>query len=141
MWPRVEGLRAFSLGRPGEMRERLTASALSGLKTATGARFEQEYREEQEAVELPGERQVLLGQSDVPVALIEMTRVETHPFVRVPWEFARDEGEGFVSIEHWRAGHRSYYEEEGIFVSDDSPFVCVWFRVIEDVGRIMAGRG
>lgn len=131
MWPRVDNLRAFSLGRPGEMRERLTRAAVTGQKTATGALLRQEYLDEHEVVELPGERQVLLGLGDAPVAIVEVTKVETHRFVDVPWEFARDEGEGFTSIEHWRQGHRSYYEQEGITISNDSPFVCVWFRIVD----------
>ena len=134
MWPRVDGLRAFSLGRPGEMRDRLTLAAVTGLKTATGALLQQEYLDENESVELPGERQVLLGSDDSAVAIVEVTRVETHRFVDVPWEFARDEGEGFTSTEHWRSGHRSYYEQEGIFISDDALFVCTWFRLLRSGG-------
>jgi uncharacterized protein YhfF len=130
MWPRVDGLRAFSFGRPGEMRERLTRAALAGEKIATGALLQQEYHDEGEAVELPGERQVLLGADDRAAAMLEITRVETHRFVDVPWEFARDEGEGFTSVDHWRVGHRSYYEREGISISDDDQFVCVWFRIL-----------
>ena len=113
------------------MRNGLTGAALAGEKVATGALLQQEYLDEQEPVEALGERQVLLGSDDAAVAMIEVTRVETHRFIDVPWEFARDEGEGFTSIEHWRTGHRSYYEREGIAVSDDALFVCVWFRVID----------
>lgn len=135
MWPRVHGLRAFSFGRPGEMRNRLTDAALAGEKIATGALLQQEYLDQQEAVELPGERQVLLDGDGATAAIVEITRVESHRFLDVPWEFARDEGEGFTSIEHWRTGHRSYYEREGIDVSDDAVFVCVWFRILADRGR------
>ncbi len=113
------------------MRARLTLAAVEGLKTATGALLQQEYLDEGEPVEVPGERQVLLGTEDDAVALIEITGVETHRFIDVPWEFAHDEGEGFTSIEHWRSGHRSFYEQEGVPVFDDSPFVCVWFRILE----------
>lgn len=116
------------------MRDRLTRAALMGQKVATGALLRQEYLDEQEPVELPGERQVLLGSEGIAVARIEITRVETHHFINVPWEFAQDEGEGFTSIEHWRTGHRTYYEGEGISVGDDSLFVCVWFRILDDSG-------
>jgi uncharacterized protein YhfF len=114
------------------MRDRLTAAALAGDKTATGDLLGREYVEQGEPVESPGEVQVLLGTDGGPVARVEVTRVETHRFVDVPWEFARDEGEGFTSIEHWRDGHRSYYEQEGVSVSDDTLFVCVWFRIVAD---------
>jgi uncharacterized protein YhfF len=114
------------------MQNRLTRAALAGEKVATGALLQQEYLDELEPVESPGERQVLLGSDGGAVAVVEVTRVETHRFIDVPWEFARDEGEGFTSIQHWRAGHRSYYEKEGVLVSDDTQFVCVWFRIIGD---------
>jgi len=113
------------------MRERLTRAAMAGHKTATGALLREEYVDEGEDVEFPGERQVLLGQGNAPAAVVEVTKVETHRFVEVPWEFARDEGEGFASVEHWRRGHRSYYEQEGVVIDDDALFVCTWFRVVE----------
>ena len=113
------------------MQKRLTEAALAGEKVATGALLQQEYLDEREVVELPGERQVLLGLDGSPAATVEVTRVETYRFIDVPWEFARDEGEGFTSIEHWRSGHTSFYEGEGIVVDDNSLFVCVWFRIIE----------
>ena len=114
------------------MQERLTEAALSGRKVATGALLGQEYLDQQELLESPGERQVLLGRGDAVAAIVEVTRVETHRFIDVPWEFADDEGEGFTSIEQWREGHSSYYAAERIVVSDDSKFVCVWFRIIDE---------
>jgi len=114
------------------MRERLTALALNGNKVATGDLLQREYVDQGEDVEHVGEVQVLLG-PDGPVALVEITQVETHRFIDVPREFAYDEGEGSTSIEDWREGHRSYYEQEGVFVSDDSLFVCVWFRIVADL--------
>ena len=113
------------------MRDRHTAAALAGHKTATGDLLQQEYLDQQEAVESPGDVQVMLGTDGAPAAHVEVTRVETHRFIDVPWEFARDEGEGFTSIEHWRDGHRSFYERDGFIVADDSLFVCVWFRIVE----------
>jgi uncharacterized protein YhfF len=114
------------------MQNRFTKAALSGKKVATGALFTQEYLEEHEPVESPGEHQVLLGPGQLAVAVVEITRVETYQFKDVPWEFADDEGEDFTSIEHWREGHRSFYADEGVAVSDDAAFVCVWFRVLRD---------
>ena len=113
------------------MRERLTALALTGNKVATGDLLQREYVDQGEDIEHVGEVQVLLG-PDGPVALVEITRVETHRFIDVPWEFAYDEGEGPTSIEGWREGHWSYYEHERVVVSNDCIFVCVWFRIISD---------
>jgi uncharacterized protein YhfF len=119
------------------MQDRLTEAALSGRKVATGALLEQEYLDEQEAVEAPGERQVLLGPGNAVAAIVEVTRVETYRFTDVPWEFADDEGEDFTSIEQWREGHGSYFAAQGIVVSDESLFVCVWFRVLDDRRSIL----
>ena len=131
MWPRAEGLRAFSFGDPGPMRQRLTALALLGTKVATAGLWQQDYADEGEAVEVVGERQALLGDDGQVEGIIEITRVETYRFGDVPWEFADAEGEGFRSIEHWRRGHLSYYSKRNIDVDDTTPVVCVWFRLVE----------
>jgi uncharacterized protein YhfF len=129
MWPRAEGLRAFSFGDPGPMRQRLTWLALAGTKFATAGLLQQDYIDKDEAIEEVGERQALLGDDGQIAAVIEITRVEIHGFRDVPWEFADAEGEGFTSVEHWRDGHQSYYAKQGIEVGDATRFVCVWFRL------------
>jgi uncharacterized protein YhfF len=134
MWPRTEGLRAFSFGDAGPMRRRLTQLALTGTKVATAGLWQQDYLDQDEAVEVPGERQALLGDDEQVVAIIEITRVETHRMSAVPWEFAQAEGEGFESTEHWRTGHSSYYAKHDIHVDDETMFVCVWFRIAERRG-------
>ena len=115
---------------PGPLRQRLTALALTGTKVATAAP-EQGYLDEGEAIEEVGERQALLGDDGRVVAIIEITRVETHGFSDVSWEFAQAEGEGFRSIEDWRERHRSFFAECGVDVDEQTPIVCVWFRVLE----------
>ncbi len=131
MWPRAEGLRAFGFGDPGPMRQRLTELAVAGTKVATAGLLQQDNVDNGEAVEVVGERQALLNDNDEVVAIIEITRVETHSMNDVPWEFAQAEGEGFESIEHWRQGHRAYYARHGVDVDDQTPLVCVWFRAVE----------
>src|SRR4051794_35640932 len=100
MWPRAEGLRAFSFGDPGPMRRRLTALSIAGTKVATAGLLQQDYVDHAETIETVGERQALLGDDDNVAAIVEITRVETHRFADVPWEFAQSEGEGFRSIRH-----------------------------------------
>jgi uncharacterized protein YhfF len=131
-WPRVGGLRAFGLGAPGEMRDRLTALVLAGVKTATAGLWKDEYEPAGEALDRVGERQVLLDSEDRPIAVVELTRVETHRFAEVPWEFAQAEGEGFRDISDWREGHRSFYAQQGVAVEDDDLVVCVWMRVTSE---------
>lgn len=131
MWPRVGDLRAFRLGAAGDMQDRLNALVLAGEKVATAGLWQHEYVDEGESLDVVGEHQILLqGVDEQPLAVIEITRVETHPFTEVPWEFAAAEGEGFGSIEHWRDGHRAFYANEGITVGDDDLVVCVWFKIV-----------
>jgi uncharacterized protein YhfF len=112
------------------MQDRLNSLVLSGTKLATAGLWQQEYADEGESLDVVGERQMLLGAGDQPLAEIEITRCEVHAFADVPWEFADAEGEGFTSIEHWRDGHRSYYAKQGLTVDDTDRVVCVWFRVV-----------
>jgi len=113
------------------MRDRLNALVLTGEKVATAGLWRVEYESGAEALDTVGERQVMLDSNGAPLALVEIVRVQVHPFCAVPWEFAESEGEGFESIEDWRCGHRSYYEHQGSVVVDDEPVVCCWFRVVD----------
>jgi uncharacterized protein YhfF len=114
------------------MQDRLNALVLAGEKVATAGLWRYEYVDEGEPLDVVGERQILLdGVEEHPLAVVEITRVETHPFVEVPWEFAAAEGEGFESIEHWRDGHRTFYANEGITIGDYDLVVCVWFKVVQ----------
>lgn len=130
VWPRVDGLRAFGLGTPGPMRDRLNALVLGGQKIATAGLWQQEYVEEDEDLDRVGERQVLLDSREQALAVVEITRVEVFPFFEVPWEFANDEGEGFTSVEDWRRGHIEHWKESGVKVTDSTRVVCVWFRLV-----------
>ena len=132
VWSRAEGLRAWAFAdRPGPLRRRLTTLALSGSKVATAGLWEQGYVDEGEVIEEVGERQALLGDDGGVAAIIEITRVETLGFSAVTWEFAQAEGEGFRSIEDWRERHRAFFAECGVDVDEETPIVCVWFRVLE----------
>lgn len=112
--------------------------ALAGTKTATAGLWQQDYVDNDETIEVVGERQAILDDADHVAAIIEITRVETHRLYDVPWEFAQAEGEGFKSIEHWRDGHRDYYATHGVEINDETLFVCVWFRIVESPTQLDA---
>ncbi|MGV9763200.1 ASCH domain-containing protein [Micromonospora tulbaghiae] len=135
MWPRIGGLRALALGTPGELRTRLNTLVLSGVKTAT-AGLVQEYDDENEELEYVGERLVLVDDDDALVGVVEVTGVEVVRFADVPWDFARAEGEGDRSIEEWREGHGAYWARQGTPVTDDTPVVCLRFRLVSTEGSV-----
>lgn len=131
MWPRVNGLRALELGTPGELRRWLTGLVLGGEKTATAGLLT-EYGDEGEALEHVGERLALLDDDGGHAATVEITAIAVRPFAEVDFAFARDEGEGYTSIEHWRETHARYWAGEGTVVDDATDIVCLRFRLIAE---------
>ncbi|MFR9778570.1 ASCH domain-containing protein [Micromonospora sp. MS34] len=134
MWPRIGGLRTLALGTPGEMRANLNALVLAGVKTATAGLLTDEYTAENEELEHVGERLVLVDDRDALVGIVEVTGVEVVRFADVTWDFARSEGEGDRSIEEWREGHHRYWARAGFPVDDDTPVVCIRFRLVSAGG-------
>ncbi|WP_369185258.1 ASCH domain-containing protein [Streptomyces sp. Y1] len=131
MWPRVNGLRAMELGTPDGMRAELNALVLAGRKTTTTGLLA-DYAKESEHLEHPGERLALLDDHGRPVAVIEITGIEVLPFDAVTWEHAHAEGEGFTSLDDWRAGHRRYWHALGTTAEDRTPVVCLAFRLVRE---------
>lgn len=122
-------MRAMELGTADGLRAELNSLVLAGRKRATTGLLA-EYVEETEGIEFVGERLALLDDAGRAVATLEVTGVEQTSFIEVPWEHAAAEGEGDASLEEWRAGHRRFWEREGTPVDDDTPVVCIAFRVV-----------
>jgi len=116
------------------MRDRLNARVLQSTKIATAGLWQQDYVDQGESIEEVGERKAVVDDDGNVIAIVEITRVETHAFADVPREFADAEGEDFQSIEHWRQGHISYYAGQGIEIDEGSLVVCVWFRLSDRAG-------
>lgn len=135
------GMPAAGFAFPGPLRDRLTALVLDGTKTAT-AGLVAGYIVEGAMIPRAGDREVVLDSDLRPVAVIETTRCEIATISTVSDQFARDEGEGFADAADWRAAHErfwaSYLEElrrdlrdPGFDLTDSTPVVCQWFRVVE----------
>ncbi|MGW0777806.1 ASCH domain-containing protein [Streptomyces sp. NPDC054802] len=135
MWPRIDGLRTLDLGTPGELRDRLNALVLSGVKRATTGLLDADYRADGEEPETVGERLVLIGSAGERVAEVDVESVETVPFRSVTWDFAQAEGEGCTSLAHWREVHLDYWRSVGHAVDDDTDVVCVRFSVVPGSDR------
>lgn len=127
-FPVVDGLRTLELGSPGEMRSRLNGLVLAGRKTAT-AGLAQEYLAESESPEQVGERLVLVDDHGQRLGVVVVEAVERRRMADVDREFARAEGEGFTSVEHWTREHREFWASEGYDVADDTEVYLVWFRL------------
>jgi len=95
---------------------------LRGEKTATAG-----LAEEEETLQA-GDRLALLDYDDQPVAIVEVTEVRVIPAGEIDVQFARDEGEGFESVDDWREAHERFFERP---IPDDTPIVAVRFRLVE----------
>ena len=95
---------------------------LRGEKTATAG-----LAEEEEPVEV-GQQLSLLGFDDEPVAIVEVTEARIIPAGEIDVEFARDEGEGFESVEDWREAHERFFARP---LPDDTLIDAIRFRVVE----------
>jgi uncharacterized protein YhfF len=139
----VEGLPKAHFGFPGPLRERLIKAILDGHKTATAGLLLEYEPTTAEPLATPGLRAVVVDSNDEPVAVIETTGVEVLRFDHVGAEFARDEGEGFESVDDWRAAHTRFWESDefrasigdpDFRVAGDTLVVAERFRLVETLG-------
>ena len=115
------------------------AAVLSGEKTATSS-LRLEYDQPGEVLPEVGVRSVVVDSAERPVCVIETTEVRLLRLDEVDEQFARDEGEGFESVEEWRAAHERFWrsseirEELGgleVELDDATLVVGERFRVVE----------
>jgi uncharacterized protein YhfF len=106
-----------------ELRRELVDAVLRGDKTATAG-----LPEEGEELSRAGDRLALLDFDDEPVAIVEVTEIRVVPAGEIDERFARDEGEGFESVEDWRIAHEKFFERP---LPDDTPILAMRFRLIE----------
>jgi uncharacterized protein YhfF len=125
----VTDLPPMQLGFPRtELRRQLVDAVLAGAKTATAGLLA-EYEAEGEALPSVGDRFLLLDYDDEPVAVVETTELRVLRAGEVDLAFAHDEGEGFDSVEEWRAAHELFWA--GTEITDDTLVVAERFRLVE----------
>jgi uncharacterized protein YhfF len=123
---------AWSFGATPEQADALLALVLGGTKTATaGALWD--YENDEEPLPEPGSLSIILDGEGHPRALIECTAIEIRPFDEVDEEHARLEGEGDLSLAHWREVHERFFgdvatHDHGFL--PDMPVVLERFRVV-----------
>jgi uncharacterized protein YhfF len=116
-----------------DLRRELAAAVLRGEKTATAGLREEYAPHTQEPLPRAGDRFVLLGFDDEPVAVVETTDVRVVRAADVDVAFARDEGEGFETIADWRRAHERFWSDREI--ADDTLIVAERFRLVERLSR------
>lgn len=135
-------MRPFELGFEGTpLRAKLLEAVLRGEKTATAGLLV-DYEREGEALPEAGERFRLVGVAGEDAGVVEVTAVRVLRLDETDLEFARAEGEGFESVDEWRAAHedfwrgyvheiREWLEDPDWDVRDETLYVQEWFRLVE----------
>ncbi len=123
---------AWSFGADATMADELLGLVLEGAKTATASAL-RDYEADGEALPEPGTLSILLDGSGHPRALIETTDVRIVRFDEVDEEHARLEGEGDLSLAHWRTVHERFFATtgpDGTGFEHDQLVVLERFRVV-----------
>ncbi len=105
-----EWIKMYVFGNSPELSEELLALILEGKKTAT-ADMLTVFETKGEALPKPGDLNLIMNSKAEPSAVIRTVSVEQKKFSEVDGGFARDEGEGDLSLEYWRKVHKVYYEK------------------------------
>jgi uncharacterized protein YhfF len=106
--PDLAGTPIAQIAFPGPLRDRLIAAYLDGTKTA-GSSLLLEYEIADEALPRPGDRSIMVDSDRRPVALLTVVATEVVPLDGVSLRVALGEGEGFESVEQWRAAHLDFW--------------------------------
>jgi uncharacterized protein YhfF len=131
--------RTAHFGFPGPQRDRLVAAIMDARKTATSSLLAEYEVPPGTPLPAPADRSTVLDSAGRAVAVIEVTEVRIVPFAEVDLAFAIAEGEGFRTVEEWRAAHRAFWESDQLrtylgqpelIIGDDTPVVAEHFRVL-----------
>jgi uncharacterized protein YhfF len=121
---RPSDLPELGLGYPGtDLRRQLVAAVLSGAKTASAGLAEHE-----DEPTVVGARYVVEDETGAPRAIVEVTEVRVIPASEIDLQFARDEGEGFESVEDWHEAHERFFERP---IHPNTMIEAVRFRIVE----------
>ena len=115
------------------MADELGALVVQGTKTATCSAL-WEWEAEGNPIPEVGFVTIALDGRGEPLCIIESVEVTIRKYNEVDSDFARDEGEGDLSLKYWRAAHKNYFSrvlpKVGKEFSEEIPLVCERFRVI-----------
>lgn len=127
---------AWAFGDSAAQADELLALVLEGRKSATSSAL-RDYAAEDEPLPTRGSLSILLDGAGRPRALVHITDVRTARFGDVDEEHARAEGEGDLSLAHWRQVHREFFTRSagGQPVDDDTEVVLERFEVLVPTPR------
>ena len=115
------------------MADELGALVVQGTKTATCSAL-WEWEAEGNPIPQAGLISIALDGRGEPLCIIETVEVTVRKYNEVEADFAREEGEGDLSLNYWREAHKDYFsrvlKKVGKEFSEDMPLVFERFRLI-----------
>ena len=125
----------FDLVEPGPVRDRLVRAVLAGQKIATCS-LRAQYADRGAPLPRSGQHRALVDSDGRTVARIAITQVDVIRLADADDQLAADEGDGYRSSAHWRAGHEQFWSDHvlpGLAsptpLDDDTEIVVMRFRV------------
>jgi uncharacterized protein YhfF len=113
--------------------DELGALIVQEIKTATCSAL-WEWETEGNPIPQAGLMTIVLDGRGEPLCIVETVEVSIRKYNEVDAGFAREEGEGDLSLNYWRKAHKNYFSRVlpkiGKEFSEDIPLVCERFRVI-----------
>lgn len=122
---------------PGPERDRLVEAVIRGEKTATSSLLAQ-WEGGGEELPAVGDRRAVLDSDDRPVAVVELTAIDTIRLGDADLSLAQEEGEGFKTVTEWRREHERFWREQvipglsgplAITMTDETPIVVERFKL------------
>ena len=130
---RMKAYVAEGWGDSPRLADELGVLIVQGIKTATCSAL-WEWEAKGNPIPEPGLITIALDGRGEPLCIVETIEVSIRKYNEVDAGFARDEGEGDLSLEYWREAHRNYFSRVlpkfGMEFSEDMPLVCERFKVI-----------
>jgi len=125
------GALVWRFGDSPKLADELVQLVLSGIKTATCC-SKNSFQREYERGEAPcaGSYNIILDGTGQPVCVIQTVRLQVIRFCEMTSELASKEGEGDLSLEYWKEGHKRYFEREGTY-SEEMELVFEEFELTD----------
>lgn len=123
---------AWAFGATEDHANDLLDLVMRGIKTGTASSL-WDYEANNDPLPTVGQVDIVLDGDGEPKAVLQVHRVEVHPFDEVDESHAYAEGEGDRTLQYWRESHEHFwrnYSENPRGFAPDMPIVCERFTVL-----------